>query len=319
MTDAPNPRLERQANAKWTWSTRRHHAKALKAVEPLKAAGLRVMYDAVTWQNIPGNAQMAAGYVNGIYAWPQSAWDTMRARNTETVGISVFAGANAGQVLDCETSDATPAQCPGWVVMRRNAGTQPAVYMNTSTWGAVRNAFAAARVPEPTYWVAAYPGIGPSVYAGAVAHQYADPGPVDISVVLPVWPGIDGPTPPPPPPKFHPSGGQEDNSKVAIATRPAPGDRAIDAAVVGADGNVYGTWASTPSGLATAAWGNLGMPYEPYGVYAKTVSLAWTQDGGQLVLTAHGSDNFMWTKVFDHVYGWLNNGAWQKTGAALAA
>lgn len=126
-----------------------------------------------------------------------------------------------------------------------------------------------------------------------------------------LWHGT-APKPPPPPP-FHPSGGQEDSSKVAIATRPAPGNRAIDAAVVGADGNVWGTWAIDPEHLASAAWENLGSPYG-----AKSVSLAWTQDAGQLVLTCHATDNTMWIKVYDTTFGWLSDGQWQKTAAVLA-
>jgi hypothetical protein len=160
------------------------------------------MQDAVTWQNI-GPCDIAGGYINGIYAWPQVAWNTIAARGTKLARISVFASANIGDVLDCETTDATPEQCPGWVTMRRNSGlAQPTVYCNTSTWPLVINAFNATGVAHPDWWIAAYPGIGAALYAGTVAHQYGDPGPIDVSVAALYWSAVDGgaPTPTPPAP-----------------------------------------------------------------------------------------------------------------------
>lgn len=150
---------------------------------------MRQMFDAVTPGNIPTSAVMVAGYLDGRYAW--SAADWARFPNAVKVDIAVFPSTNAGHVLDVETGDATPAQAPAWVVKRRAAGVDPTIYCNTATWPAVRAAFAANGVAEPHYWIAAYPGIGPALYAGSIAHQYADPGPVDISVVADFWPGID--------------------------------------------------------------------------------------------------------------------------------
>jgi len=60
-------------------------------------------------------------------------------------------------------------------------------------------------VTEPHWWIAAYPGNGANLYPGAVAHQYADPGPVDLSVVADYWPGVDPkPVPKPTPPTPEP-------------------------------------------------------------------------------------------------------------------
>jgi hypothetical protein len=147
------------------------------------------MYDSVTPGNIPQDAAMVAGYGSGPYTWPASAWARFPA--ARRVVIVVSAGVNAGNVLDVEQGDATPAQAPGWCVMRRAAGSVPSVYCNASTWPAVRAACAAAKVPEPPYWVAAYPGAGPVIPAGAIAHQYEDAGPYDLSVVADFWPGVD--------------------------------------------------------------------------------------------------------------------------------
>lgn len=148
---------------------------------------MRTMYDSVNPNSIPANANIVAGYVDGLYAWKSWA----RFPNAIKVRIAVFASTNDGHVLDIETGDATPAQGPGWVIMRRKAGIDPTVYCNASTWSAVRAAFQAAGVAQPHYWIAEYPGNGPVIQAGAIAHQYQDVGPYDLSVVADYWPGID--------------------------------------------------------------------------------------------------------------------------------
>lgn len=158
------------------------------AVLPRGAAVPRTMYDAVTPSNIPPGAMMVAGYVDGDYA----NMGAMAARfpHAIRVGIAARASTNAGTVLDVEKGDATPAQAPGWVQMRRAAGVDPTVYCNSSTWPAVKAAFAAAGVRPPHYWIAKYDG-NPAIPAGAVAKQYSNPGPFDLSAVADVWPGID--------------------------------------------------------------------------------------------------------------------------------
>lgn len=153
------------------------------------------MADAINPNNIPvGRFPLVAGYVDGPRSqWPAAGW----ARHSASilVRIAVFASTNAGHVLDVETGDATPSQAPGWVKMRRAAGTDPTVYCSISLWPAVRAAFHAANVAEPHYWVAGYPGGGAVIPAGAIAHQYADPltsgGQWDLSVVADYWPGVD--------------------------------------------------------------------------------------------------------------------------------
>lgn len=151
------------------------------------------MYDSTHPEAIPLTARMVAGYVDGLYAWLPAAW--ARFPNAVHVRIAVFPSTNGGQVLDVEQGDATPAQAPGWVRMRRAAGVDPSVYCNTSTWPAVQAEFARQGVAQPHYWVAHY-GAGPNIPAGAIAVQYADPaagsgGQWDISAVADFWPGID--------------------------------------------------------------------------------------------------------------------------------
>lgn len=148
----------------------------------------RTMYDSTTMANIPDAAAMVAAYVDGRYANVPEA----RARFPHAVvaEIAVSASTDAGQILDVEQYDAAPTEAPGWVQRRRAAGVDPSVYCNSSTWPAVRAAFAAAAVAEPHWWIAQYDN-DPTIPAGAVAKQYQDAGPYDISSVADYWPGID--------------------------------------------------------------------------------------------------------------------------------
>lgn len=154
---------------------------------------MRIMFDSVTASAIPADAVMVAGYVDGVYRWAHADWD--RFPNAVQVRIAVHPGTDDGQVLDVERGDATPAQAPAWVVARRAVGVDPSVYCSLAVWDEVKAAFAGAGVVEPHYWIAAYPGNGPNLYPGSVAHQYRDTGPngenVDMSVVADFWPGVD--------------------------------------------------------------------------------------------------------------------------------
>lgn len=159
----------------------------------------RTMYDGIDASRLPADAQIVAGYVDGEFAW--SAADWARFPNSVKVRIAVFSETNDGEVLDVEPGNATPAQSVDWVLMRRAAGVDPTVYMNTSTWPTVRAAFRARGVAEPHYWVAQYDGVA-SVPAGALGKQYFNNNAAgyDLSVVADYWPGIDAaPVPDPAP------------------------------------------------------------------------------------------------------------------------
>lgn len=157
---------------------------------------MRTMYDAVTASNIPRNAQMVAGYSDTIKIpqWTQADWNLFP--NAVKVSIVKKASSNWGHVLDVEVGDATPAQAPGWVQARRVDGGDPTIYCNESTWPAVEQAFSNAGVARPHYWIAKYDGVASLPLAwinrGAVAKQYNDPGPYDLSIVMDFWPGVDG-------------------------------------------------------------------------------------------------------------------------------
>lgn len=153
---------------------------------------MRKMYDSITAADIPANAAIVAGYVSGRYKWSNADW--ARFPHAVKVRIATQANVNDGHVLDVEPGDATPAQAPGWVHMRRLAGVVPTVYCSASTWDAVRNAFRSANVPEPLYWIARYDN-RPELMAGAIAKQYINPptsgGHYDLSIVADYWPGVE--------------------------------------------------------------------------------------------------------------------------------
>lgn len=162
----------------------------------------RTMYDGVDATRLPTSAQLVAGYVDGLYKWSDANW--ARFPNSVKVRVAVFSQTNDGQVLDVEPGNATPAQSVDWVLMRRRAGVDPSVYMNTSTWPTVRSAFQARGVAEPHYWVAQYDGIA-TIPSGAIGKQYYNNNDLgyDLSVVADHWPGVDpapfAPTPAAPP------------------------------------------------------------------------------------------------------------------------
>ena len=151
---------------------------------------MRLMYDAVTARNIPRSATMVAGYADTIQIpqWTDADWNLFP--YATKVRIVKKASTNDGHVLDVEPGDATPAQAPGWATMRRNAGADPTVYCNESTWPTVRAAFTLAGVAQPHYWIAHYDG-DPAIPAGAIAKQYQNTAGYDLSSVSDFWPGVD--------------------------------------------------------------------------------------------------------------------------------
>ena len=147
--------------------------------------------DSVTPANLPPGFDLYGGYDDGNY----NNVNAIKAMypNKTVIHFTVFASDNFGDILDVENGDATPAQAPGWVKMRRAAGHGgPLVYCSEATWSQVRQAFQSAGVPEPGYWIAGYPGsVGHALYPGSIAHQWIDYGPYDESIVVDYLPGID--------------------------------------------------------------------------------------------------------------------------------
>lgn len=103
-----------------------------------------LMVDAVNFGNIPNGAfRYAAGYLNGRFATPESQLD----RFDGIIRIGVLGGdptqARFARVLDVETHDATPSDCPAFIMERQRAGHNDAtIYCNRDTFPSVIKACA---------------------------------------------------------------------------------------------------------------------------------------------------------------------------------
>jgi len=175
------------------------------------------MYDSITPTDIPADAQMVAGYVDGLYKWPQSGWD--RFPDAVKVEIAVSESTDRGHVGDVESGDMTPFGAVSWVRLRRQAGADPTVYVNLSNLYDTAKAFDDSGEWQPHYWIAHYDGLA-VVPLGFVAKQYANPALTgqhyDLSAVADYWPGVD-PAPPPPAPQPPPNSIQERPKTMLVA------------------------------------------------------------------------------------------------------
>jgi hypothetical protein len=146
-------------------------------------------------------APMIAYYINGRYAWTTPEISLFPHSAHVTIVVSVI---NAGDVLDVEAGDATPAQTQGWIAMRKASGLfRPTIYCSLATVPAVRagtGRFVLGR--DYDLWVADWDGKTTVPYPLAVAKQYRNTPGYDESVVFDAgWPHRQAPavTPPPPP------------------------------------------------------------------------------------------------------------------------
>lgn len=143
----------------------------------------RTMYDSVTAPELPRGAEMVAGYVDGRYAWSAADWELFP--DSEKVRVAVRASTDSGDVIDCETGDATPAEAAAWVRMRRAAGLhRPTVYCDLSEVPAVRHAAGSLVLGRDwDLWVASWDGSASGPYPGAAAKQYRSTAAYDVSAV----------------------------------------------------------------------------------------------------------------------------------------
>lgn len=154
----------------------------------------RTLVDSTNVTDDPLTAQMVAYYIDGIYATTEAA---VRARFPTAVLVPISAiGSNAGIVGDQEPGCMDIGQAITWVEQRRAASLDPTIYVNeTYGWPGARQAFDAAGVTEPHWWVADYDSIA-IIPNGAVAKQYENPtlthGHFDLSIAADFWPGVDG-------------------------------------------------------------------------------------------------------------------------------
>jgi hypothetical protein len=147
------------------------------------------MYDAVTPGNLPRNARLVAGYIDGLYR----NMDEIDRAEPNAVHVTIAVDwRDRAMVLDRETGDASAEQAVAWcrTTMHDVPNTHLTVYNNTFDWPGTRAAFHAAGEPEPQWWVAHYDG-DPAIPPGAVAKQYASNSAYDTSSVADHWPGVD--------------------------------------------------------------------------------------------------------------------------------
>jgi len=150
----------------------------------------RIMYDSVTAAKCPAGAPLYGAYIDGLYA--NYAEVHQRFPRARIVTITVLGGTAAAHVVDIETGDCTPVSGVAWAKRRVAAGHHPTLYMNASTWPAVKAEVHRQGLDgKVSYWVAHYDG-HPVVPDGAVAKQFlGDYHGYDESVVLAHWPGVD--------------------------------------------------------------------------------------------------------------------------------
>lgn len=163
-------------------------------------------------RQFPGAAKIA-GYVDGIYAWSQAEWDLFP--HADHVKIAVRASTNAGDVLDVENGDATPAEAAAWIRMRHAAGLfRPTVYCSLSVVPDIRRETGSLILGvDYDIWVAEYtarptpppcPGLPAASFA---AWQYESTAGWDASRVLdPAWPHRQPAHPAPLPAPIDPTG-----------------------------------------------------------------------------------------------------------------
>jgi hypothetical protein len=97
----------------------------------------RTMYDSTVAGDIPPAAEIVAGYIDGPFAWTSEEWDKFP--HAVHVTISTSGEGNAGDVLDVEADDATPAQAGPWIARRKLAGLhRPTIYCDRDSIPAVR-------------------------------------------------------------------------------------------------------------------------------------------------------------------------------------
>lgn len=139
---------------------------------------MTTMYDTTTPDQIPSNAQIVAGYINGKWAWTAEQWGMFPF--AKLVRITVDPTVNDGDVYDCEPGNRSadpnvwPQQAAAWVHARLSAGIVPVIYCSRSDWPVLRGT-----VDGQCQWWIANPHTTAVAIPGAVAVQYAWPGDPD--------------------------------------------------------------------------------------------------------------------------------------------
>jgi hypothetical protein len=148
----------------------------------------RTFYDAIDVDNLPPDGDGYLGYDDGN--WPDADAIAAKFPGKEIIRITVNPAHNKGIIGDGPPDNGTWAQWVQWVKNRRDAGVDPWINTNQSTWIAGQAAFNNAGVPQPHWWIAKYDN-DPTIPAGALMKQYASNDDFDTSSAVAYLPGID--------------------------------------------------------------------------------------------------------------------------------
>jgi hypothetical protein len=175
------------------------------------------MYDSTTPDAIPTDATMVAGYANGKYAWPATAWE--RFPSAKKLQITIDPSQNVGDIYDGEPGnrsadpDIWPGEGAAWAKQRIASGHLfPVQYCDQNDHPIYYAAYQKAGLTDGQYgfWIAD-PHTGPHEIPGAIAVQYGWAGDpvaggrnVDVSCVY-AGPWVDAPAPTPNPTPPAPS------------------------------------------------------------------------------------------------------------------
>ena len=149
-----------------------------------------LMYDSITIADMPGDADVYLGYVNG--SWPTFGQLAAKFPGKRYLDLAVSADHDATG-LDVEVGDATPEQVPGWVARQHARGVAlPVVYAARDTMTQVLQLVDRATIRVLTAHVGKGPHLcGPACGWGFIADgtQWAfpgqgSPGHYDISMLV---------------------------------------------------------------------------------------------------------------------------------------
>ena len=158
-----------------------------------------MMFDSTDPGQIPTDADIVAGYIDGLFRWSAADWARFPGAH---VTITVFGLAGA-RVADCESGDLSAGQVAAWAVRELWALRRPTIYANRSTWPDVVGALAGLGVSlaQVDWWAADPTGVEHLV-PGSVATQWAwhslgqtGARNVDLSITDGTWPSILVPVP----------------------------------------------------------------------------------------------------------------------------
>ena len=155
---------------------------------------MRTMYDAVNIANLPADATLLAGYVDGRETTGHFARVRSAHPQVKVVRITVTGGTLDAEVGDIEAGDMHPQSGAAWAARKIAAGQHPTLYCSESFWPSVKAEVQKAGIAgRVSYWIANYNG-DPTIPAGAIAKQFTDHAlgkSLDESVVAAHWPGVD--------------------------------------------------------------------------------------------------------------------------------